>query len=167
MNPLRIKYNLLRFFLIAAASILIFISCKKQHDNGCMPAMPSTEAPSMAAFCTSNNINYTVDSNGIYYQVINPGSGSKATIDSTVTVTYSTSLLSGQVIDSSHTVTPVTLPLNQFIEGWQIAIPYIQEGGHLRMVVPSALAYGCTGIQNLVPSNSPLYFDVVLIDVSN
>lgn len=161
------RHNLLKFSLITAVLILIFIACKKNNDNACMPASPSSEASSIAAFCTANGINATTDSNGIYYQIINPGSGSKATIDSTITVTYTTSLLSGQVIDSSHFITPFSQQLGKFIEGWQLAIPYIQEGGHIRMVIPSALAYGCTGVENLVPSNSPLYFDVVLIDVSH
>ncbi len=154
------------FFLIFIA-VLIFASCKKQHDGGCAPVTPTSEAASIASYCTANNINYSIDSNGIYYQIIDPGSGSKANINSAITATYSTSLLSGQVIDTTHFITPVTLPLNQFIEGWRIAIPFIQKGGHIKMVIPSSLAYGCTGVQNVVPSNAPLYYDVLLIDVSN
>ena len=155
-----------KFFTFCAA-ILIFISCKKQHDGSCVPVTPASESASMAAFSTANGINFTIDSNGIYYQIIDPGSGSKASMNSVITVTYSTSLLNGQVIDTTHFITPVSLPLNQFIEGWRIAIPYIQQGGHIKMVIPSALAYGCTGVQNLVPSNSPLYYDVLLLNVSN
>ena len=146
--------------------VLIFAACKKQHADSCAPATPEEESASIAAFCTANGINYTTDSNGIYYQIIDPGSGSRATMDSVITVTYSTSLLNGQLIDTSHFINPITLPLNQFVEGWRIAIPYIQEGGHIKMVTPSSLAYGCTGIQNVVPPNAPLYYDVLLINVS-
>jgi FKBP-type peptidyl-prolyl cis-trans isomerase FkpA len=148
-------------------AVLIFAACKKQHNGGCVPATPSSESASIASFCLANGINATTDSNGIYYQIIDQGSGSKANMNSVITVTYSTSLLDGQMIDTTHFITPVTLPLNQFIEGWRIAIPYIQEGGHIKMVIPSSLAYGCTGIQNLVPSNAPLYYDVFLLDVSH
>jgi FKBP-type peptidyl-prolyl cis-trans isomerase len=157
----------MRKVFIFFAAILIFTSCKKQHDGSCAPATPASEAASMAAFCTTNNINYTVDSNGIYYQIIDRGSGSKAGMNSIITATYSTSLLNGQLVDTTHLTTPVTLPLSQFIEGWRIAIPYILEGGHIKMVIPSSLAYGCTGVQNLVPSNAPLYYDVLLLGVSN
>jgi len=156
-----------KVFTFFVAAFLIFTACKKQHDGGCVPVTPSSESASIASFCTANGINATTDSNGIYYQIIDRGSGSKANMDSVITVTYSTSLLNGQVVDTTHFITPVTLPLNQFIEGWRIAIPYIQEGGHIKMVIPSSLAYGCTGIQNLVPSNAPLYYDVLLLDVSN
>lgn len=155
-----------KFFIFFAAA-LIFVACKKQHDSGCSPVTPDSEAASIAAFCTANGINYAIDSNGIYYQVIDPGSGSRAGMDSVITATYSTSLLSGQVIDTTYFTNPVTRTLNKFIEGWRIAIPYIQEGGHIKMVIPSALAFGCTGVQNLVPSNAPLYYDVLLLDVSH
>ena len=157
----------MRKIFVFFATALIFTACKKQHADSCAPATPADESASIVAFCTANGINYTTDSNGIYYQIIDPGSGSRATTDSVITVTYSTSLLNGQLIDTSHFITPITLPLNQFVEGWRIAIPYIQEGGHIKMVTPSSLAYGCTGIQNLVPPNAPLYYDVLLLNVSN
>ena len=131
-----------------------------------MNVSPASEASAIAAFCTDYGIDYTVDSNGIYYQVVDPGAGATASLDSIITVTYTTSLLSGDVIDD-HSDSAISLPLNQFIEGWRLAIPYIQEGGHIKMVIPSALSYGCTGIPGLVPSNSPLYYDVVLVNVSH
>jgi len=154
-----------KFFIFLAAAF-IFIACSKKNDTTCNPVSPASESNAIAAFCTSNGIVYSVDTNGIYYQIVDEGSGETASLDSIITVTYTTSLLNGEVIDD-HSVDPVSLPLNQFIEGWRIAIPYIQEGGHIKMVIPSALAYGCTGIPNVVPPNSPLYYDVVLIAVAH
>ena len=157
----------MRRFLIAITIISLFISCKKQHDGACAPVTTVSEANSISAYCNANGIAYIVDTNGIYYQVVNPGSGTKPDMSSTITVKYAGYLLNGQAVDTTHTSTPFTNSLNQFIEGWQIAIPYIQQGGHIKMVVPSSLAYGCTGIQNIVPSNAPIYFDVILVSVTN
>ncbi|MEO8710913.1 MAG: FKBP-type peptidyl-prolyl cis-trans isomerase [Parafilimonas sp.] len=150
-------------------AILLFIAftcitCNKKNDAGCVPVLPDSEAASMAAFCSAHGITCTVDTNGIYYQVIDPGSGVTPDINSVITVTYTTTTLDDQVIEDK-TGTPVTLPLNQFIEGWRIAIPYIQKGGRIKMVIPSSLAYGCTGISGVIAPNAPLYFDVVLVDV--
>jgi len=117
----------------------------------------------MASFCTANSINFTVDTNGIYYQIIDQGSGIVPNQNSTITVTYVAETLDGNVIEDKST-TPVTAPLAKFIEGWRIAIPYIQKGGHIKMVLPSSLAYGCTG-SDIVAPNSPLYYDVVLSNV--
>lgn len=143
--------------------ILFILSCSKKNDTACMPVPPGDEAGVMASFCSSNSISYSVDSNGIYYQVLDHGSGITPNENSTITVTYTAETLDGTVIEDKST-TPVTAPLTQFIEGWRIAIPYIQKGGHLKMIIPSSLAYGCTG-SDIVAPNSPLYYDVVLSNV--
>jgi FKBP-type peptidyl-prolyl cis-trans isomerase FkpA len=155
---------MIRSVLTIIFAALVLVSCKKNNDSGCSPVDPASEAGQMAAFCNANGIMYTVDSNGIYYQIIDQGAGSTPNLNSVVTVTYTTSTLDGTLIEDKST-TPVTVPLNQFIEGWRIAIPYLQKGGHMKMVVPSALAYGCTGIAGIIPPNTPLYFDIVLVDV--
>jgi len=155
----------MRRFLSFFIAVAVFIACNKKND-ACMPVSPDSESASIATFCNEYGIDYTIDDNGIYYQIIDPGYGETASLDSVITVTYTTSLLTGDVIDD-RSDSAITGALNQFIEGWRIAIPYIQEGGHIKMVIPSVLAYGCTGISGLVPPNSPLYCDVVLIKVSH
>lgn len=150
-------------FTLLFFAAFIFISCNKKNDPACMPVSAQSEADAMAAYCTAHEINYTVDSNGIYYQIIDEGSGVTPNESSTITVTYTALTLDGNLIED-QTSTPVTAPLNQFIEGWRIAMPYIQKGGHIKMIIPSSLAYGCTG-NNSIPPNSPLYFDVVLVNV--
>lgn len=163
LNCPRFKYNLMRcaWMILLVAGCLI--SCKKDNST-CSPVSPDEESAQIAAFCNAHTINYIVDSNGIYYQVVDQGSGAKPGMSSTITVTYTTSTLDGSIIED-NTVTPVTKPLSDFIEGWRLALPYLQKGGRIKMVVPSALAYGCTGISNLIPPNTPLYYDVVLINV--
>lgn len=156
--------KLMNKIIVSLLIIVSFIACKKKNDNACVPVMPQDEATQMAAFCTANNITPTVDNNGIYYQVIDQGSGITPTENSTITVTYTASTLDGNVVEDK-TTTPVTTQLNQFIEGWRLAIPYIQKGGHIKMVIPSSLAFGCTGQSNIIPPNAPLYYDVVLLDV--
>ena len=129
-----------------------------------MAVAPQSEAGKITSFCNSKNINYTKDSNGIFYQVIDQGTGLTPDASSTITVTYTTSTLDGNVVED-NTTTPVTKRLSDFIEGWRDALPYIRKGGRIKMVIPSSLAYGCTGISNLIAPDSPLYYDVVLLDV--
>jgi FKBP-type peptidyl-prolyl cis-trans isomerase len=155
---------MIKNLLAVIFAALGLISCNKKNDAGCSPVSPQSEAAQMASFCQSKGISYTVDSNGIYYQIIEQGSGSTPNLNSIITITYTTSTLDGVVIEDKST-TPVTLPLSQFIEGWRLAIPYMQKGGHMRMVVPSSLAYGCTGIAGVIAPNTPLYFDIVLVNV--
>ncbi|MEP6514426.1 MAG: FKBP-type peptidyl-prolyl cis-trans isomerase [Parafilimonas sp.] len=151
---------------IAALIILISIisGCLKSNDSKpCMPASPASEAPQLTDFCNTNGIAYTKDSNGIFYQIIDPGSGITPSLESEISVTYTSSFLNDYILDSRTTM-PVTNLLSEFIEGWQLAIPYIQKGGHIKMVLPSSLCFGCSGTPS-VPPNSPLYYDLVLVDV--
>lgn len=154
----------MKHILITFFAAFLFITCNKKNDNACTPVTASEESEQLITFCNAHSINYTVDTNGIYYQVIDQGSGNTPDMNSTITVTYTASTLDGNIIEDK-TTKPVTEQLSEFIEGWRIALPYIQKGGRIKMVIPSSLAYGCTGISNLIAPNSPLYYDVVLINV--
>jgi FKBP-type peptidyl-prolyl cis-trans isomerase FkpA len=44
-------------------------------------------------------------------------------------------------------------------------LPKIGVGGRIKMLIPSALAWGCTGY-GPVPGNAPVYFDVTLLQVN-
>ena len=149
--------------IILLFATLTFITCNKKNDPACTPVSAASEGPAIASFCNASGIDYMVDTNGIYYQIIDRGSGVTPNGNSVITVTYTTTTLDGNVIED-YTTNSVTIPLSQFIEGWRIAIPYIQKGGHIKMVIPSSLAYGCTGTNQVAP-NSPLYYDVVLLNV--
>lgn len=150
--------------LVVFFTVFVFVGCNKKNDMACKPVAPTAEAEQISAFCNIESITCTVDSNGIYYQIIDQGAGSSPDPNSTITVTYTTSTLDGKIVEDK-TTTPVKEKLNDFIEGWRIALPYIQKGGRIKMVIPSSLAYGCTGIPHLIAPNSPLYYDVVLINV--
>lgn len=139
----------------------LFLSCGKQ-ESGCQPKTPASEKVDMVAFCTANNISYTEHSSGILYQVITQGAGNAPTVNNVVSTVYTGKLLNGNTFDA--TANPISFPLSGVIEGWKIGIPLIQKGGRILLVIPSALAYSCTG-SGSIPPNSPLFFDVTLTDV--
>jgi FKBP-type peptidyl-prolyl cis-trans isomerase FkpA len=89
-------------------------------------------------------------------------------VNSNIAITYVGKFLSGEVFDQRSTPnnTPQNphWPLSGLIEGWIIGIPLIKEGGSIRLLVPSALAYGCEG-RSVIPGNTPLFFEVTLVDV--
>ena len=145
--------------------VFIFSGCIKSNDyKPCTPVPSDSEEPQLTEFCTSHSIAYTKDSNGIFYQIIDPGSGLAPAYDSKISVTYTSTFLNDSLLED-HTTTPITDYLQNFIEGWRLAIPYIQKGGHIKMVIPSVLCFGCSGNPGFVPPNTPLYYDLVLVDV--
>lgn len=151
--------------LVSFLAVLMMIlgSCGKNDISGCQPASIASEKAQMVAYCTNNGINYTEHSSGLLYEIINPGSTVSATSNSNVSVVYTGKLLNGTTFDA--TANPITLSLSSVIDGWKIGIPLIQKGGRIKLVIPSALAYSCTGAGTAIPPNSPLFFDVTLSDV--
>ena len=135
--------------------------CSKQ-ETGCTPVEPKTEEPQIIAYAAKDSIHATKHSSGIYYEIINPGSGAVPTRNSKVSVTYTGKLLDETKFDES--TSPVDFYLSEVIEGWQIGIPLIKKGGRIKLIIPSAYAYGCNG-SGPIPANSVLFFDVTLTDV--
>ncbi len=148
--------------IVLVLSGLALNSCSKSN-SGCQPATIASEKTAMVAFCTANSINYKEDPSGILYEIIIPGADPAPNLSSTVSTVYTGKLLNGNTFDAA--ANPITFQLSGVIDGWKIGIPLIKKGGRIKMVIPSALAYGCTGSGSAIAPNSPLYFDVTLTDV--
>jgi len=144
---------------------LIFIGpgCLKSSDP-CTPKTPASESTQMQAYCNLNGITPTIHSSGLYYQIINPGSGATPTANSTIYITYVGKLLDGTTFDLQNNASATAWPLNQLIEGWRVGLPLIKKGGEIQLVVPSSMAYGCAGY-GAIPGNAILFFDITLVDV--
>lgn len=148
---------------ILLVSLLILNSCGKS-DSGCQPVPVANERAQLVAFCTANGINYTENqASGLLYEIVNPGTGANPTINNTVSVVYTGKLLDGTTFTAI--ANPQDLPLNNVIDGWKIGIPFLKKGGRIKLIIPSALAYSCTGNLPAIPANAPLYFDITLADI--
>ncbi len=132
-------------------------------DNTCQPKTVQSEDAAMQALVATNGMTATRHSSGMYYEIVNPGTGATPTINSSVSVIYVGKLADGTVFDQPPNPTPL-YPVNNFITGWQLGLPLIREGGVIKLVIPSSLAYGCTQA-GTIPPNSILYFEVGLVDV--
>lgn len=149
-------------FLVA----LLFISslpfaCKKKDDS-CKNVDPKAEEPAMLNYASANGIFPVKHSSGMYYEIINPGTGATPVMGSTVFAKYTGKLVNNTVFDKSEEA--VRFPLKGVIEGWQIGIPLIKKGGKIKLIIPSAYTYGCKG-SGRIPGNSILIFDIELVDV--
>src|SRR4051794_28318880 len=132
-------------FLLIASVILVFATACGKKEMGCTPVSPQSEEPRITAFASANGITAVKHSSGIYYQIIDTGSGKRPTINNTVSAIYTGKLLDGTKFDES--LTPVDFPLSGVIEGWGIAIPLIAKGGRIKLIIPSAYAYGCNAVK--------------------
>lgn len=108
---------------------------------------------------------FTKTSSGLYYKIADAGSLSPITVDSTVSAEYTGKLLNGVVFDKAVAGSPATFSLSGVIKGWKEAIPLLKQGGTIRMILPSALAYGFEGSSGSIPPFSCLDFNVKITDV--
>lgn len=109
--------------------------------------------------------NVTTLPSGLQYKVIKAGTGKKPKPTDTVTVNYRGTLIDGTEFDSSYRRgQPITFPLNGVIPGWTEALGLMQEGAKWQIFVPSNLAYGEKGSDQIEP-NATLIFEVELISV--
>lgn len=152
-----------KFIVSVLVGLLILPGTGCLKDNSCNAKSVDSERTTMGNYATANGLTVTDHSSGIQYQVISAGAGQTPTLSSTVSVRYTGKLMDGTVFDSA-TGTPVTFPLNQVIPGWQLALPLIAEGGLIRVIIPSSLAYGCAGYGS-IPPNAVLFFEIQLVDV--
>lgn len=157
------KGTMRKVFFASFIASLLFVNNSCVKNEVCKNKSVDSERASITGYASANGIAGTEHSSGVYYQVINPGSGATPTTSSTVTVKYTGKLLNGQVFDQ-QTTTPVSVSVSQVIDGWKIGLPLIQKGGVIKLIIPSSLGYGCTGF-GTVPSNSILYFEIELVDV--
>jgi FKBP-type peptidyl-prolyl cis-trans isomerase FkpA len=159
------KTKVKNFVLPFALLFLVFTgpSCLKGSDP-CNPKTPASESAQLQAYCAGNGITPTAHSSGMLYQIMNAGTGASATVNSTIFITYVGKLVDGTVFDQQTNASATGWPLNQLIEGWRVGIPLIKEGGQIKLVVPSSMAYGCAGYGS-IPGNAILFFDITLVDV--
>jgi len=111
---------------------------------------------------------YTETASGLRYQILQKGTGKKATKGAGVSVHYKGQLLDGTVFDSSYKrKQPIdfNVGIGQVIAGWDEGIQLLQVGDKARFVIPSNLAYGAAGAGGVIPPNATLIFDVELMDV--
>src|SRR5690606_19027809 len=89
--------------------------------------------------------------------------GEEISAPRTVTVHYVGQLPDGKRFTDTRDVgTPVTVTLASVIPGWQEGIQGMKVGGRRRIIVPPELGYGPAGINDVIPPDSTLVFEIEL-----
>nr|WP_294994853.1 DUF3472 domain-containing protein [uncultured Sediminibacterium sp.] len=113
----------------------------------------------------AGKIDTTGSIESVYYHILSQGTGEYVSVTDTVTVHYKGSLLSdGSIFDQTRDK-PATFPLRRLIRGWQLALPKCKVGGKVRVIIPSAQAYGIRTRSKDIPPNSILVFDIEVVAV--
>lgn len=100
----------------------------------------------------------------VYYHILQQGTGDYVAVSDTVTVHYKGSLLTDGTVFDQTKDKPAVFPLRRLIRGWQLALPQCRVGGKVRVIIPSAQAYGIRTRSKDIPPNRVLVFDIEVVD---
>ncbi|MBW8684872.1 FKBP-type peptidyl-prolyl cis-trans isomerase [Chitinophaga rhizophila] len=164
------KLSMRNLFLIGAALMMVVFAACSKDDGETYDPVPqfNRDVDSIKAYLKANTLTAIQDTaTGIFYNISVPGNG-KDTVkyrSTKVKTLYIGKLLSDVVFDST-TVTPREFAAGDVILGWQFALTKITKGGKIRVYLPSYYGYGRQA-QTRIPANSPLIFDIELVDLTN
>lgn len=121
-----------------------------------------------SAATSTNTTTMDIPASGVKTEDITVGTGPTAKAGDNVTVNYVGMLTDGKVFDSSYDRgEPFTFTLgsNQVIRGWDIGVEGMKVGGKRRLIIAPDYGYGNQNV-GPIPANSPLVFEVELLNVS-
>ena len=136
---------------------------------GCATAAPDLAELSYAPELKVDLEGMTLTPAGVYFQDISVGVGREVREGDQVTIHYMGWFVDGELFDSSLAsgeAIGFTIGEGVVIEGWEVGLKGMREGGRRRLVVPSNLAYGSRGIPGAIPGNATLVFEVQLLRIA-
>jgi FKBP-type peptidyl-prolyl cis-trans isomerase len=104
---------------------------------------------------------------GLRYEILKQGTGSKPKPGQIVLVDYTGQLINGTVFDQTYNE-PLHVEVGSVISGWNEGIQQINKGGRIKLYVPPSIGYGdedATGVVSRIPANSLLIYEIELLDI--
>lgn len=149
-------------YFISLLLLITFISC---NSDDSIDSLNQTETD-IIQYLENNNLSAEKTNSGVYYSIEEQGTGKKPALDAYVTLKYNGYLLDGTVFDLSKEE-GVTLDLLAVIPGFAEGITFFNEGSKGTIIIPPSLAYGNSGVSNLIPGGAVVIFDIEVKSVLN
>jgi FKBP-type peptidyl-prolyl cis-trans isomerase FkpA len=150
-------------FSVSLFFAMMVTSCAKDEGTYDREAQLQLDIDSIQRFVSINKISAKNDGTGLFTQILSPGTGEKnwANVES-VTVLYTGRLLNGATFDKPSL--PVPLLYSGLLQAWKNGLKQIQEGGSVRLIIPSTMAY--TDVQvGIIAPNSNLDYTIELLKI--
>ena len=156
---------------IAGCLLLLVAACREKVPEPEPPPKPAkTEAPEPAAEVSNTEAASpkTEPVTELKKEDLTEGKGKPAKTGDTVKVHYTGTLLDGSKFDSSKDRDEpfeFELGAGAVIKGWDEGVVGMKPGGKRKLTIPADKAYGKAGRPPKIPPNSPLVFEIELIEI--
>lgn len=159
------KYKLFTPFLTLIIALVVLAGCKKEYEG-----IEVFDEAQIQAYINQNGLSLTKTTNGVYYNVVKQGDGNVLEYSNKVPLLFTLRTLDGSYIDTD-TIANHYGGTGQFLgyltpEGLRTVVKeQVKEGGEVRVIIPSHLAYGRSG-SGPIPGNSSLDYTVRVLKKS-
>ena len=142
-------------------------------DEATLPeeAEPTMADPTTITYAPELGVDFDAmerNDSGMYYEVVQQGSGETVAPGQTAVVHYTGWLPDGTKFDSSRDRgEPFSFPVGgrQVIAGWDEGVAGMAVGEQRKLVIPPDMGYGAAGAGGVIPPNATLVFDVELLEI--
>ncbi|HTQ02862.1 MAG TPA: FKBP-type peptidyl-prolyl cis-trans isomerase [Polyangiaceae bacterium] len=162
----------------ALVCVLLCVGCDKRvPEPEPMPAAPAPTAAATPAETATTAAVATASAEPassaaavtkLVKEDVKVGKGAAAKTGDTVKVHYTGTLMNGSKFDSSRDRNEpfeFKLGAGMVIKGWDEGVVGMKVGGQRKLTIPSDMAYGPSGHPPVIPPNSPLVFDIELLEI--
>ena len=132
------------------------------------------EEKAIGDYIAAHKINARKADNGVYVEILNPGSGPQADSGKLAAMKYRGSTFDGEVFDTNMDSSFHHAGAYQFLVGGGQVIPGLDEGirllkkgGKARFYIPAVLGYGANPLSQGGKPYENLIFEVELVDVKD
>lgn len=116
-------------------------------------------------YASEKGIDVERTQSGLYYTIIDKGTGPKVQRGESLTAQYKGYFTDGKEFDSSYRRNrPMVFNQGQMVAGWNEGLLLMNKGGKAKFLIPSQLGYGSRGFPGAVPPNRVIIFDLELLN---
>jgi FKBP-type peptidyl-prolyl cis-trans isomerase len=118
-------------------------------------------------FITQKNLKATRLREGVFVTVHTEGVGKMPKTADFVKVAYTGRLLDGRVFDATPAKEPFAFQIggNQVVKGLEIALSNLSVGTKATVFLDAPMAYGALGIGDVIPPNTPISYDIEVVEI--
>lgn len=114
----------------------------------------------MADYVKKSGMTFKTTASGLQYAVKTEGTGDSPKNGDVCKCNYVGKFMDGKIFDQNKNM---DMPIGGMIPGFNEALLMMKKGGKATFLIPPAIGYGEQG-QGPIPGNSPLVFEVELLD---
>jgi len=141
---------------------------KKSYEQPLMEAnkkVVKTENQHIDDFLRRYKWDMNETGSGLRYMIYENGDGEKAAKGKIAILGYELRLITGDIVYTSAKDGPISFEIGkaEVISGLEEGILFLNVGDKAKFIIPSHLAFGLVGDDNMIPGKTTLIYDITLL----